>query len=192
MRTCNTPGIATLIVFKLGTIIRKGFAIGQFHKGEVTAYDPVNHYYKIKYRDGNSEDFDHHQLQGQYKRKQQYSTNAKLLVPPWTSPMPGIPIPKQSRKIKLALSTQRQPRYVTLSPLTQRYKLAATALFLQWFFGASGTICDETLNKMAAYRDLVKHPDQIICQRWLMSGGNKFGRLFLQGYSTTEGMDVLD
>ena len=44
---------------------------------------------------------------------------------------------------------------------------------------------------MAAYRDLVKHPDPVVCHQWLTSGKNKFCRLF-QGYDTTEGMDVLD
>ena len=44
---------------------------------------------------------------------------------------------------------------------------------------------------MAAYRNLVKHPDPVVRQRWLTSGENKFGRLF-QGYGITEGVDVLD
>ena len=44
---------------------------------------------------------------------------------------------------------------------------------------------------MAAYWDLVKHPDLLVCQWWLASGNNKFGCLF-QVYDTTEGMDVLD
>ena len=44
---------------------------------------------------------------------------------------------------------------------------------------------------MAAYWDLVKHPDPVIRQRWLTSGENKCGGL-LQSYRTPEGMDVLN
>ena len=76
-------------------------------------------------------------------------------------------------------------------PFTQGYKTAANALLLHHFEGASGTIWDDKLNTMAAYQDLVKHPDPVIRQRWLTSGKNEFGSLF-QGYGTIEGMDVLD
>ena len=60
-------------------------------------------------------------------------------------------------------------------------------------FAAGGTIFDEQLNKMAHYRDLVKHPDPIINNRWLSAGENEFGRLF-QGFSANniEGMNVLE
>ena len=44
---------------------------------------------------------------------------------------------------------------------------------------------------MTAYCNLIKHPDPVIRQCWLISGKNKFGCLF-QGFGTTEGMDVLD
>ena len=44
---------------------------------------------------------------------------------------------------------------------------------------------------MAAYRDLVKHPDPVVQQRWLTSGNNEFGHLF-QDYGPTEGMYLID
>ena len=44
---------------------------------------------------------------------------------------------------------------------------------------------------MAAYQDLIKHPDPVVRQWWLTSGENEFGHLF-HGYGTTEGMDVLN
>ena len=82
----------------------------------------------------------------------------------------------------------RHQRTISTSPFTWGYKPAATTLFLYHFAGTSGTIWDETL---AAYWDLVKHPDFIVRQQWLTSGKNAFGHLF-QSYGTTEGMDLFN
>ena len=51
---------------------------------------------------------------------------------------------------------------------------------------------DEELNKFAPYRELIKHPNEEIKNRWLKSGEDEFGRLF-QGFEPNgiEGMDVL-
>ena len=60
-------------------------------------------------------------------------------------------------------------------------------------FAAGGTIWDEQLNKMAHHRDLIKHPNQTIKDRWTSSGENEFGRL-CQGFKPNgvEGMDVIE
>jgi hypothetical protein len=63
----------------------------------------------------------------------------------------------------------------------------------EFAFAASGRIWDEELNKMASYNDLIKHPNEVIRQRWLTSGENEFGRLF-QGFkpNNIEGLNVLN
>ena len=161
-RQCNTTGTKSPTVFPNGTTVRKRFANGKFHKGVVILYDPVNQYYKIKYRDGASKDFDQQQLHHHHKRTQRYSVQPNLLNPPITPPYHGIPISKQSRHVKPV--PPRRQRHTTTSPFMQGYKHVATTLFLHNFAGAGGTIWDETLNKMAAYRDLIKQPDLIVHQ----------------------------
>ena len=65
-RVATPPASATL--FPNGTIIQKRFADGQFHEGEDISFDTVNQYYKINYRDGNSEEFDQQHLPCHLKR----------------------------------------------------------------------------------------------------------------------------
>ena len=57
---------------------------------------------------------------------------------------------------------------------------------------ASGRVWDDKLNKLASYRDLIKHHNKETQQRWLTSGENEFGRLF-GGFkpNNIEGLDVL-
>ena len=57
---------------------------------------------------------------------------------------------------------------------------------------ASGRIWDDELNKMASYRDLIRHKNIEIRNRWLKSGENEFGRLF-QGFKPNKikSIDVL-
>ena len=114
-----------------------------------------------------------------------------MLKPSVTPSFHCIPIPKQTEPVCPTPTIKRQQQPTTASPFTQGYKKAATALLLHHFACASGTIWDGTLNKMAAYRNLVKHPYPIVRQRWLTLGESKFGCLF-QGYGTTEDMDVLN
>ena len=54
----------------------------------------------------------------------------------------------------------------------------------------AGTVWDDKLKKMAAYRDLIKHRNSIIRNRWTRGSENEFGRLF-QGFSPN-GIDGLD
>lgn len=70
-RHSNTTGAKEPTVFPNGTIIRKRFFIkGKFHKGEVILHDPVNQYYRIKYRVNGSEEVDQKQLHRHHKRTQ--------------------------------------------------------------------------------------------------------------------------
>jgi hypothetical protein len=54
--------------YDTGTIIRKRFPDGKYYQGEVINYDHANRYYKIKYEDGDQEDFDENDMELYYKR----------------------------------------------------------------------------------------------------------------------------
>ena len=54
----------------------------------------------------------------------------------------------------------------------------------------AGSIWDDELHKWMAYRDLIRHPNPVIRERWTQAGVNEFGRL-TQGYGGTEGLDVV-
>ena len=61
----------------------------------------------------------------------------------------------------------------------------------QRLLAAGGRIWDPELKKMTLYRDLIKHSNPIIQQRWIKGGEKEFGRL-TQGYKEEQGMDVLE
>lgn len=121
-------------IYGPGTKIRKKFSDGKYYEGEVTRYDDIKGYYRIKYEDGDTEDLDRTEMNRYYKFHQQHSAMA-----------------------------------------------------------TGGTVWDATLNKMCAYRDLIKHPEPLIRNRWLKAGENEFGRLF-QGFkpNTIEGVEVFE
>ena len=54
----------------------------------------------------------------------------------------------------------------------------------------AGSIWDEELHKWMAYKDLIKHPNPKIQERWEQSGMNEFARL-AQGHGEVEGMNVV-
>ena len=54
----------------------------------------------------------------------------------------------------------------------------------------AGSIFDEELHKWMAYRDLIKHPNKKIRDRWTQAGINEFARL-TQGYGEIEGLNVV-
>ena len=66
------------------------------------------------------------------------------------------------------------------SPLAHALAAEATAIepSLGYALAASGRVWDDTLNKMASYRELLHHIDETIHQRWTQSSENEFGRLF--------------
>ena len=97
------------------------------------------------------------------------------------------------------------PTKASPNPIKRDYKVKQTSILLQHklnqlitdhtsvAFAASGRIWDEELNKLASYRDLIKHHNQETQQRWLASGENEFGRLF-QGFkeNNIDGLNVLN
>ena len=46
----------------IGTIVKRKFNNGKWYEGEVTHYDPINKLYKIKYCDGDTEDYNHSEM----------------------------------------------------------------------------------------------------------------------------------
>ena len=54
----------------------------------------------------------------------------------------------------------------------------------------AGSIWDGETSRWMAYRDLIKHPNPAIRERWIKAGINEFARL-TQGYGGVVGMDVV-
>ena len=59
-----------------GTIVRRKFT-SRYHEGEITEYDPVEKYYKIAYRDGDTAQMTYHEVTLYLKESQQYSNREK-------------------------------------------------------------------------------------------------------------------
>jgi hypothetical protein len=185
--TRSQPSIAAQ---PIGTIVCRRFEDKRYHEGEVTKYDTVNNLYTIKYRDGEIEEFDAINMARFRKVKQRYAPtkhSAFMLRDKYDHNIFFIP-------------TKASP-----NPIKRDYKLKQTSILLQQklnqlindhtsvAFAASGRILDEELNKLASYRDLIKHHNKETQQRWLVSGENEFGRLF-QGFkeNNIEGLNVLN
>ena len=60
-------------LFPIGTIVKKGI-----HEGEITSYDPVNNYYKVKFEDGDREEYTYGEILLYRKSKQIYSRKKKI------------------------------------------------------------------------------------------------------------------
>ena len=65
----------TFIQEEEGTIVRKKFCDGKYYEGEVVKYDPINQWYRIKYRDGMIEDYNRVEMARYKKKKQKYSSD---------------------------------------------------------------------------------------------------------------------
>lgn len=58
----------------VGTIVRKKFKEdGKYYKGKVTKYNSINKFYRIKYLDGDEDDFHHQEMTKYKKRHQKYN-----------------------------------------------------------------------------------------------------------------------
>ena len=76
----NKPVTRKTTLHKIGTIVRKRFSNEHFYgyfEGEVIGYNEINGYYKIKYRDGDMEEYDAQDMKQYYKHQQQYSPTPK-------------------------------------------------------------------------------------------------------------------
>ena len=64
-------------MYDIGTIIRKRFPNKKHYKGEVTDYDPTNRYYKIRYLDGDTEEYTPQEMKQYYHPYQRYTKKAE-------------------------------------------------------------------------------------------------------------------
>ena len=64
-------------MYDIGTIIRKRFPNKKHYKGEVTDYDPTNRYYKIRYLDGDTEEYTPQEMKQYYHLYQRYTQKAE-------------------------------------------------------------------------------------------------------------------
>ena len=161
----------------IGTIIKKKFNDGKIYEGEVHKYDPINKFYGIAYRDGDKEEFTHDEVTAHRKKTQRYSSQLK--VRPLAFKAIGT-----AHRHRLSIPTKANP-----TPNLQAHR--PTVQPIRHHAHAAGAIWDPELNKMASYRDLIRHPNKEIRDRWNKSGVNEFARL-LQGYGDIEGMNVLE
>ena len=59
--------------YDIGTLIRKRFPNHKHYEGGVTSYDPTNRLYRIKYLDGDNEDFTPEEMKKYYHHTQRYT-----------------------------------------------------------------------------------------------------------------------
>ena len=154
--------------FPIGTRIR----IREKNKtyiGTAVEYDSHTGLYYVEFEDGEFEEFNdeemtHFQLVKSYKPRQPSTAANQVVVRGY--------YPKASTK------TSSNVADVLASGITPAYGLTA------------GSIWDEELHTWMAYRDLIKHPNPKIRQRWIQAGLNEFARL-AQGHGSVEGMNVV-
>ena len=163
-----------------GTIVRKRFKEDQkIQEGEVIEYDQLNQLYKIRYLDNTTDDYTKEEMKIHYKPEQKYS-HAKYKGRALTAHQ----IANQLGLVVLPKAHQHDQwmQEGTVEKTTQHSAQAA-----------GGTIWDEQLNRMAHYRDLIKHQNPTIRNRWNTAGENEFGRL-CQGFEPNgiTGMDVIE
>jgi hypothetical protein len=163
----NTRATRSNSIHGIGTIVRKWFHNRKYYEGEVIDYDTINKYYKIKFKDGDQEDFDEKDIKQYYKQNQQYS---------------GTKYRNKARAFRTHKYDQNFDYSLVPTPKQAPIHQALSA---------SGCVWDEELHKMAHYRELIVHPNPVIQQRWMGAAENEFGRLF-QGFGDVEGMDVLE
>ena len=64
------------VVYPIGTIIKKRFG-SEYHEGEIIAYDTKNQYYKVRYRDDDTEELDSDEI-ARYRKPRQYYSRALI------------------------------------------------------------------------------------------------------------------
>ena len=157
--------------FPLGTrvrVVEKQDGKRVVFVGETTEYDPHTGMYRIKFTDGEWDEFDedevaHFRIVKPHKPRA-LSTFANQITCPGFFPKSGPSLRQQFRRLGETYG--------------HLYGLNA------------GSIYDEELHKWMAYRDLIKHPNLKIRKRWEQAGVNEFGRL-AQGHGSVDGMDVI-
>ena len=135
----------------------------QTYIGRAVEYDSHTGLYYIEFEDGEFEEFNDDEMEH------------FQLVKPFK---PKKPSSYANHVTIQGFFPKAAPASTTFNPLGHAYGLNA------------GSIYDEELHKWMAYRDLIKHPNPKIRERWERAGNNEFGRL-AQGFEDIEGLNVV-
>jgi hypothetical protein len=179
-----------------GTIIRKKFNKG-WYEGEVTGFDPSNSYYKIRYTDGDTEEFDHQEVKEYKKKVQAYTsrpTNDDQLT---TRARYYAQLGRLQAKRTNSETKVKQHQWALRTKKTHKSTFGNNVMhfaYSSWVrrkhqAHKAGSIWDENLKKWMSLRDLLKHPDPSVRTTWERSSCKEYGGLF-QGHGDTKGKDV--
>ena len=191
-RRHDTAPTATAPLYQNGTIIRKTFQVNGItspYEGEIKSYDPINKWYHIVYKDGDTEYFTATEVKKHKKLNQQYSRAPrvepiKLIGGLLSQSIPTITAPTQQVEPLNLIGGTLQRHNQSIKVNRALGAQLHTALL-------AGAIWDPDLNKWMRYKDLINHPDPAIRRKWMEAGEDEFGRLF-QGFGDVEGKQVLD
>lgn len=141
----------------VGTIVCFKFNDRKFYEGQVTNYNTINKFYKIKYQDGDTKDYNHDKMQLYKKSSQRYSTQnkAKSAYYMFTNKYNKniFFIPKKTTSNPIKRDYQRQ----WVSILLKHKLTELKAKYNNFAYAASGLNWDDKLNKIASYCDLFNH-----------------------------------
>jgi hypothetical protein len=104
-----------------GTIVRKKFQVNGAmipYEGEIKSYDPINKWYHIVYKDGDTEDFTATTVKHHRKQNQQYSQAPRVESLDLIGGLPQyiLTISNQSNKVNKALSALLHTALLAESP----------------------------------------------------------------------------
>lgn len=168
----------TFVQEPIGTIIHKQFNDGETYEGEITKYNPINKYYTVKFQDGDVKEYDQNEVKRYKKKVQKYSKQKESAFQSegkFNQNIFFIPTKVCPNPVKRDYQIQ-QSAYLVRHRLEQLKELQESAN------AASGRVWDDELNKMASYRELITLHNEKVQSKWLILGGNEFGRLFRGGF----------
>ena len=136
--------------------------------GKAEEYDPYTGLYRIRFDDGEWDEFDDDDMEYfklvKTRPRRRRMTEANQIIVPGFFPKAGP---------------------------AQKSKLATLGEGYWHVYGLNaGSIWDDGTSRWMAYRDLIKHPNPKIRERWNKAGLNEFARL-AQGYGEVDGMGVV-
>ena len=159
--------------YRLGTRVKVNEGRKSFI-GTVQSYEPTTGMYHVVFTDGEWEDFDETEITA--FRYQTTANHASTYT---------YELNDNDIRSLFTVNTPRTAYYaddvIHMSP----QKRHASEYGLN-----AGSIFDDELECWMAYRDLIKHPNPKIRERWNQAGINEFSRL-AQGYNGTKGLNVV-
>ena len=174
--------------FPIGTrvrVVEKRKGGREVFIGKAEEYDPYTGIYRVVFPDEEYEEFDNDEMEYFQLIKPRVpakpSTYANQLTVTGYNPKAGPLSSKRGStgdaKNQLGYADERSTNRLTYADEVVHALNA-------------GSIYDEELHKWMAYRDLIKHPNKKIRDRWIRAGINEFARL-TQGHGDIEGLDVV-